>query len=247
SPLPDPEQSPIRQVLYPESTRRSLPFGVQGSDIVDCQRRDVSIGMAPNYGGFYPIEPNSMYTSSPMRWKVEEPSATTPNPFASLDRSSGSTAAFPVFSDVSCVNYPYNMAVIGATQPPVGLSTSEAMENSAAIHQGQTRFRDTIAGPSLNSLMKYDWSQLTYEGLIKGEDDYPSSALCDRSRVSTLEPSSRAAETQKSTHVVKSGKRYICGICLKSHARPSRAIACQNEHLGYKPFVCDGTCGDSVW
>ncbi|KAG9022299.1 hypothetical protein FS842_006201, partial [Serendipita sp. 407] len=99
SPLPDPEQSPIRQVLYPESTRRSLPFGVQGSDVVDCQRRDVSMGMAPSYGGFYPIEPNSMYTSSAMRWKAEEPSATTPNPFASLDHSSGSTAAFPVFSD----------------------------------------------------------------------------------------------------------------------------------------------------
>ncbi|KAG9050091.1 hypothetical protein FS842_011403 [Serendipita sp. 407] len=124
---------------------------------------------------------------------------------------------------------------------------SEAMTNGTTIHLGETSFKDTVVSPDLNNPMRYRWIRPPQEDLMKREDDnYLSSTLLDLSQVWILEPSSRAAETQAPTRVVKIDDRYICSICLKTHARPSRAIACENGHIGYQPFVCDGACGDPV-
>ena len=40
---------------------------------------------------------------------------------------------------------------------------------------------------------------------------------------------------------------YSCIVCAKQHDRRSRAIACENSHLGRKPYRCRGQCGTSTW
>lgn len=42
-------------------------------------------------------------------------------------------------------------------------------------------------------------------------------------------------------------KVYLCTLCRRSHDRKSRALACQNTHLGQKPYECAGVCGNLSW
>ncbi|KAG8814411.1 hypothetical protein FRC19_001769, partial [Serendipita sp. 401] len=213
---------------------QSLQFGVQSQGTLHAHRRDVSVGTTSTYSGFSPLERRSIHPSPPVKWLVEESSAKLPrqsNPITLLGHPNGLAPRFPVFSDVN--NFDCSM--------------SEAMTNGTTIHLGETSFKDTVVSPDLNNPMRYRWIRPPQEDLMKREDDnYLSSTLLDLSQVWILEPSSRAAETQAPTRVVKIDDRYICSICLKTHARPSRAIACENGHIGYQPFVCDGACGDPV-
>ncbi|KAG8785952.1 hypothetical protein FRC16_001846, partial [Serendipita sp. 398] len=57
---PGSEHLPLQRASYSESTYQSLQFDVQGLATVDPHRSHVSIGIAPNYGDFYPIERNSV-------------------------------------------------------------------------------------------------------------------------------------------------------------------------------------------
>jgi len=41
--------------------------------------------------------------------------------------------------------------------------------------------------------------------------------------------------------------KFTCSFCMKMFNRPSRADACFNAHLGWKPYVCPGTCGNLLW
>ncbi|KAG8814468.1 hypothetical protein FRC19_001732 [Serendipita sp. 401] len=238
----------MKQVSYSELAWQPLQCGVQGQDTVDAHRKDVSIGIAPNYGGAYPIGHSSIHNF--LRWQVDLPSTNISNwnnPFASSSHSSRLTATSLVLSNGATVNLPTSTARVGSKHLPFDWSMSEAMAGSATDHLRQTSIGDIMVDLDLNDLMGYNQSQQAHEGPVKREGDQPSSTVFDLPRVWTLEPSSRAAETQASTHIAKSGNRYICTICFKSHTRLSRAIACENGHLGYQPFVCDGTCGDSAW
>ncbi|KAG8814412.1 hypothetical protein FRC19_001770 [Serendipita sp. 401] len=238
----------MKQFSYSEPAWQALQGGVQGQDTVDAHRKDVSIAIAPNYGGAYPIEQNSIHTF--LRWQVDLPSTNIcswNNPFASSAHPTRLTTTSPVFSNADSVNLPTSTARIGSKHLPFGWSISEAMASGATDHLGQTSIGDIMADLDLDDLIGYNQSQQAHEDPTKREGNHPSSTLFDLSRVWTLEPSSRSAETQASTHIVKSSNRHICTICFKSHTRPSRAIACENGHLGYQPFVCDGTCDNSAW
>ncbi|KAG8860044.1 hypothetical protein FRB91_004827 [Serendipita sp. 411] len=240
---PGTEQALIQQVSYSDPCKSSRSR-IQGFGTVGAHGGDMSKRIAPNHNSFYPLERNSTRPSPFMDWQTEDPSTSMfirRSPFAPLDHPSGLTTTFPVLSNIASMNFPPSTVGIDAKQPLCAWSTSGAMANGAAIYLGQTSFKDTIVGHNLDDLMRHDWSQQTHGGLTKREDGYPSSSLFD------LEPFSHAAETQASAHIVRSGSRYVCGICSKSHTRPSRAMACKNGHLGYQPFVCDGTCGDSTW
>ncbi|KAG8816494.1 hypothetical protein FRC19_011991 [Serendipita sp. 401] len=123
------------------------------------------------------------------------------------------------------------MTVMDTKQLPFGWSTSEAKANSAAICLGQTSFEDMMFDLGLNDMMRCNRSQQDHKG--PEENHHPASTLFDLSGTSTRR--------------VNSDNRHVCTICFKSHTRPSRAMACENEHLGYQPFVCDGTCGEPGW
>jgi len=42
-------------------------------------------------------------------------------------------------------------------------------------------------------------------------------------------------------------RKFACSLCPKRFDRSSRADACLNAHLGRKPHVCPGTCGNTLW
>ncbi|KAG8844630.1 hypothetical protein FRB91_002453 [Serendipita sp. 411] len=247
---PGSEHLPLQRASYSESTYQSLQFDVQGLATVDPHRSHVSIGIAPNYGDFYPIERNSVRSFPGMRWKVEESSTTTPSwssYLASFDRSGRLTITSPVLANTTSVNLADSMTAIGAERLSFDRPTSEAMAKCEAFPPVQTSFKDKMIGLDLNGITGYEWSQQAHELPTKRESSYPSTTSFDLSRVRTPEPSSRGTETQVSIHTIKSRDRYICSICYKSHTRPSRAIACENGHWGYQPFACDGTCDNLVW
>ncbi|KAG8864421.1 hypothetical protein FRC20_010226 [Serendipita sp. 405] len=247
---PVPEQLPIRGIPYAGSRWQSSQFGIQAQGTVGSHRSDVSVGIAPNYSSFYSPEYNLLHLSPSTTWQVEGRSAAMPswnNPSVALAQSSRLTNTSLVLADAASANIQATTTRVSASQLPFDWATSEAMADRGGTHLGQTTFKDMMVGPGPNELMGYYESQRAYEGPMKREDGRSSSTLFGRSQVWTLEPSSRAAETQASTRVVKSSNRYMCTICFKGHTRLSRAMACENGHLGYQPFVCDGTCGDPVW
>ncbi|KAG8860043.1 hypothetical protein FRB91_004826, partial [Serendipita sp. 411] len=236
---PVPEQLPIQAIPYAGSRWQSPQFGIQGQGTVGSHRNNVSVGIAPNYSSFYSPERDLMYLSPPTTWQVEDRSATI-----ALAQSSRLTTNSLVLSDVTSVDIRATTTRVSDNQLPFDWAGPEAMANRGGTHLGQTAFKDMMVDPGPNELMGYNESQRAYEGPMKREDDRSSSILFGRSQVWTLEPSSRAAATQTSTRVIKSSNRYMCTICFKGHTRLSRAMACENGHLGYQPFVCDGTCGD---
>ncbi|KAG9051219.1 hypothetical protein FS842_011231, partial [Serendipita sp. 407] len=242
---PEREQIAIEQTPYSEFTSQSLQFGIQGQGTLYAHARDMNIGTAQIYGDPYPLKCNSMCLTLEMNSLVEEPSTTVSSRSDPFTSSGGLATAFPVFSNVTSMNCP--PAGSGIKQLPFDWSTSEATANGAAVYLGQTSLKDMMVVPDINDRKRCGHPQQVHNSPIKGHDDCPSTAEFDLSQVWTFEPSSRAAEMQASDLVFRSGNRYICGICFKSHTRPSRAMACENGHLGFQPFVCDGTCGDPVW
>ncbi|KAG8778083.1 hypothetical protein FRC15_010972 [Serendipita sp. 397] len=232
-------QLPIQQAPS-EATCRMWQCEVQGQDTPYAQRRAVSIGTALNYGSFSSLEHGSVHSPSSTRWLVEESSVGMPSwnqPFRSLDHPSSLNSTSPAIPNVFNMNPSTIIAGIGAE---FDWLASGPMVNFEAVYQSRSNVKDMMVDHGHNDLMEYNQTQRAHEGQMKREDGRPLSTLFDL-------PHSCTAETQASTHVVRSGSRHICGICFKAHTRPSRAIACENEHLGYQPFVCDGTCGDPGW
>ncbi|KAG8856410.1 hypothetical protein FRC20_000481, partial [Serendipita sp. 405] len=246
--IPELERLPMRQVPRSDSAWKSLQFDAYGLGVMDTRRKDVNMGIAPNYSGVYLFERSSTYNFP--RWKVEGPSTSIPsrnNLFPTLGHSGRLTATSPVLSSTPSVNLPISTICIGAKQIPFDWSTSEAMANSIPVNLDQTSFEAMTVDLDLDDPIGFDQSQRSHGCPTKREVDHPSSTLLNLPRVWTLDPSSRVTETETSNRVAKSGNRHICGICSKTHTRPSRAVACENDHLGYQPFICDGTCGDSAW
>ncbi|KAG9020548.1 hypothetical protein FS842_007211 [Serendipita sp. 407] len=239
---PELEQLSMQQLPSSESTLQSLQSGVQGQGTPYTQRRGVSIGTAPNYGCFSPFETDSVHSSFSMRWLIEESSVAMPSqnhPFTPLYHPSSLNTMSPALSNVGSQISLASVVGIGAESD---LLASRAMASCEAIYQSRPSVKNMMVSHDHSDLTKYSQPQRTHEGHMKGRDDRPLSTLSDLPQASTLEPSSQA-----SAHIVKSGNRYICGICFKTHTRPSRAVACENDHLGYQPFECDSTCGDSTW
>ncbi|KAG8843040.1 hypothetical protein FRB91_003625 [Serendipita sp. 411] len=234
--IPELERLPMRQASHSNPAWKSLQFDAHSLGVMDAHRNDVSMGIAPNYSGVYPFERSSTYNFP--RWKVEGPSTSMPirnNPFPPSAHSNKLTTTIsPVLSTTTSINPPMSAVVLGAKQLPFHWPASKAMVNSVPVDVDQTGFEYLTVGFDLDNLMGCDQPQWTHGCPVKREVDQLSSTLFD-------------LQTEAPTRVAKSGTRHICGICSKSHARPSRAIACENSHLGYQPFVCDGTCGDPVW
>ncbi|KAG8860046.1 hypothetical protein FRB91_004829 [Serendipita sp. 411] len=232
-----------------DSSWQPLGFGVQEQDEVNTYRKDVGVGAMSNYSGYYP--PDRVPTLPSPRRQLEEQSTSIHkwnDSHTSMNHSSGLTITPAIIPN------PVNMNPLagraGTRQLPSDWLIPGGISKGGDIHPSQTNQMvgpsSLIVGSNLNVMTRFDRVQRVHEGPVKRENDHPLSTLFDLSPIATGEPTLCAEEALAPTSVVKNGSRYICSICTKDHARPSRAIACENGHLGYLPFTCDGTCGNLV-
>jgi hypothetical protein len=62
----------------------------------------------------------------------------------------------------------------------------------------------------------------------------------------TMPPSMFPSATAPSTSQDQQAK-FACGVCSRAFNIRSRAETCQFNHVGIKPFVCNGACGLVDW
>jgi hypothetical protein len=62
----------------------------------------------------------------------------------------------------------------------------------------------------------------------------------------TIPPSMFHSATAPSTNQDQRAK-FACGVCSRTFNIRSRAETCQFNHVGIKPFACNGACGLEDW
>ncbi|KAG8860047.1 hypothetical protein FRB91_004830 [Serendipita sp. 411] len=139
--------------------------------------------------------------------------------------------------------------VDGRQQLDWGLPYSMAESSSGT----RRRFGDTTGSPTFDSstvdsrLEGVAISQGVHGGSMGRTESQSTSTIPDPFPIWTGKLTTCAMRRPSTAGAEKGSDRSICQFCFKSHTRPSRAIACENEHLGVQPFVCDGGCGDLAW
>ncbi|KAG8812584.1 hypothetical protein FRC19_003042 [Serendipita sp. 401] len=231
TPVVGPYIPQVLQASHSEATWQSL------------QVDDMKIGITPTYGGSYSLERDFIH---PFPRRQPEGQLTSIHGLLTpMIHPNRLTAVSAIHSDPTNMNPLARIA--DAEQLPSGWLICTGTEEIGDVHRDQTGSGETVGpssltiGSSLNAMTSFNQIQRIHEDSVRREIEHSLSTLFDLSPILT------PAEALSPTFIVKNGSRYICGICSKSHARPSRAIACENDHLGYQPFVCDGTCGHPAW
>jgi hypothetical protein len=126
---------------------------------------------------------------------------------------------------------------------------------AACNYEGAFPFSSNLslqhAPPALPPLLDYVHAEISYFELPISSP-FTSLALSASERLQPVSPSQPATLTVAApipaVDSQANGRRYFeCLICPKRFERIARAKACLNGHFKLKPYVCDGTCGDSNW
>jgi hypothetical protein len=128
----------------------------------------------------------------------------------------------------------------------------------AALQYDEPRSMDSPTFSSAHLLMVPTASAQAPAGKMVGAQSTPSPVYTLSSNttvglsnnpVSTVAPAaSNAAPPATATHVT-TRRRFSCPMpaCPRTFDRLTRADACHNKHIDWKPHVCQGACGDATW
>jgi hypothetical protein len=85
--------------------------------------------------------------------------------------------------------------------------------------------------------------------LVADLEPLPSAALPTSSQTQGQETSTVSLESKCRQLLIHRGQFHECQVsgCKKRFRRKDRGLCHVRQHLGYKPFTCDGECGRPEW